>query len=335
VKTEGPKTNEGSRKPPAESNVVRLRDWIGPYEELVPLGPPDGSRPPAPPSGSFEPETSIAESPQPSGTSQLVPPPPPGAADFWGERSAAVHDALSAPDELWAPTPDGGSTGASASRGIPEPVLLRSRRLARACARPLSSVAATRRRALGAAAVTAVILIATALAIAVTSRTPTGAVHRSASAAVIAGSLPPHPSAAAMNAILRMDRAANRKPNRAHGTGHRAHPPAQTNTPSPLPTLASSNERPAQPSNTAEGSAPRTNAATTVTVSTPEYTGTSSSGPPSSPGSSNYSPPSAPAEPHATEPTHAVSSPGSSAAPASPPAATLRSLVTGAGQCSC
>jgi len=52
--------------------VVRLpRDWLGPREELVPFGPRASSE----------------------DTEEL----PPSAEDFWGERSAAIHDALEAP----------------------------------------------------------------------------------------------------------------------------------------------------------------------------------------------------------------------------------------------
>jgi hypothetical protein len=299
------------------------------------VGPHARSRAPAPPVGSLEPETSVAESAQLPATSQLVPQPPPGAADFWGERSAAVHDALSAPDELWFPTPDDGAAGASTPRSIPAPLLPRARRFAPGCARALSSVAATRRRALGAAAVTAVVLAAVALAISFTSRTRRDAVHTPASTAVTAGSQPLHPSAAAVNAILAMARAANRRSNRGHGPGHHAHPPAQTTgAPGPPPTLASSSEHPPLPSDAAEHQAPPPNAATPVTDTTPDYTGTSSSVPPST-ADVSHAPSSSASAPHATEPTGAVSSSGSTAKPASPSTATLRSLVTGAGQCSC
>lgn len=52
--------------------MVRLpRDWLGPREELVPFGP--------------------------RASSEDAEQPPPSANDFWGERSAAIHDALEAP----------------------------------------------------------------------------------------------------------------------------------------------------------------------------------------------------------------------------------------------
>jgi hypothetical protein len=68
---------------PAEK-VVRLpRDWLGPREDLVPFGP-RASAPEAPPS----------------------------AADFWGERSAAIHDAVQAPADDGVEVPARGSEDA-------------------------------------------------------------------------------------------------------------------------------------------------------------------------------------------------------------------------------
>ena len=68
---------------PAEK-VVRLpRDWLGPREDLVPFGPRASA-----------PET------------------PPSAADFWGERSAAIHDAVQAPADDGVEVPAGGSEDA-------------------------------------------------------------------------------------------------------------------------------------------------------------------------------------------------------------------------------
>jgi hypothetical protein len=64
--------------------VVRLpRDWLGPREDLVPFGP-RASAPEAPPS----------------------------AADFWGERSAAIHDAVQAPAKDGVEVPAGGGEDA-------------------------------------------------------------------------------------------------------------------------------------------------------------------------------------------------------------------------------
>ena len=73
---------DGDERAEAPDKVVRLpRDWLGPREDLVPFGP-RASTPEAPPS----------------------------AADFWGERSAAIHDALEAPAEDSSDVPaDGGA----------------------------------------------------------------------------------------------------------------------------------------------------------------------------------------------------------------------------------
>ncbi len=68
---EGRRSEGGEHE--AQPNVVRLpRDWLGPRDELVPFGP--RARTPADDR-------------------------PTSAADFWGEQSAAIHDALQAPDQ--------------------------------------------------------------------------------------------------------------------------------------------------------------------------------------------------------------------------------------------
>ncbi|MBV9917137.1 MAG: hypothetical protein JO153_11615, partial [Solirubrobacterales bacterium] len=62
--SERPETEEGTTK----GNVIRLPvDWLGPREELIPLGPA-GDRDEAPA--------------------------PPSASDFWGEHSADMHHVL-------------------------------------------------------------------------------------------------------------------------------------------------------------------------------------------------------------------------------------------------
>jgi hypothetical protein len=81
VKPEGPQTHE--EQDVHASNVVRLpRDWLGPRDELVPFG-----------AGAAE------------------PPAPPSANDFWGEDSAAMHDAVQGP------SPESGADGAEAVPG--------------------------------------------------------------------------------------------------------------------------------------------------------------------------------------------------------------------------
>ncbi len=73
------------------------RDWLGPREELVPFGPRAESEAPDPPA---------------TATSSDA---PPSADDFWGERSAAIHGALQAP-ESWAGV-DSAPSGSTRSDG--------------------------------------------------------------------------------------------------------------------------------------------------------------------------------------------------------------------------
>jgi hypothetical protein len=72
-------TESGEQEARPRTNVVRLpRDWLGPRDELVPFGP--------------------------RASSEDAEEPPPTAEDFWGERSASIHDALQAPaDSVDAP----------------------------------------------------------------------------------------------------------------------------------------------------------------------------------------------------------------------------------------
>jgi hypothetical protein len=101
VETEGPQSNERNGQPPGEPNVVQLGDWIGPRDELVPFGrrsrPRRGERPlpPTIPADS-EPKAAPATG-QGVFQADAMPDPPPSAEDFWGERAAAIHDALEAP----------------------------------------------------------------------------------------------------------------------------------------------------------------------------------------------------------------------------------------------
>ena len=76
---EGRHTESGEQEARPRTNVVRLpRDWLGPRDELVPFGP--------------------------RASSEDAEEPPPTAEDFWGERSASIHDALQAPaDSVDAP----------------------------------------------------------------------------------------------------------------------------------------------------------------------------------------------------------------------------------------
>jgi hypothetical protein len=76
VKTGDGPTEDAGGATRNEENVIRLpRDWLGPPEELVPIGPAARAR-----------------------AAQLEADAPPPAADaFWSEDSAALHDAVQAP----------------------------------------------------------------------------------------------------------------------------------------------------------------------------------------------------------------------------------------------
>ncbi|MEA2213492.1 MAG: hypothetical protein QOF83_3440 [Solirubrobacteraceae bacterium] len=63
--------SDGDGRVEVDDNVIRLTDWLGPHEELIPFGP-----------GADAEEVNCA----------------PSAADFWSESSGAVQDALTAPD---------------------------------------------------------------------------------------------------------------------------------------------------------------------------------------------------------------------------------------------
>ncbi len=72
--------SQSDRDRPVEGddNVIRLTDWLGPREELVPFGP-------------------AADSEQTRSGGPKASSPVPAADDFWSESSAAVQDALMAP----------------------------------------------------------------------------------------------------------------------------------------------------------------------------------------------------------------------------------------------
>ncbi len=85
---------EGDVGAKGDDNVVRLTDWLGPREDLIPFGPRSEAG-----------EPTGAESPPSDADS------PPSAADFWSETSAAVQDALTAPHHGNAPARAGESSG--------------------------------------------------------------------------------------------------------------------------------------------------------------------------------------------------------------------------------
>lgn len=95
--------------------VVRLpRDWLGPRDELVPFGRRSATR-----------EAELGGPALTSEAPPLVADSPPSAADFWGERSAAIHDAVQAPSEdpLAAVTEPGSGATVVARRRGPRPLI--------------------------------------------------------------------------------------------------------------------------------------------------------------------------------------------------------------------
>jgi hypothetical protein len=77
VKTGDGPTKDGNGAARHDENVIRLpRDWLGPPEELVPIGPAARARAAQLDGGDV---------------------PPPAADAFWSEDAAALHDAVQAP----------------------------------------------------------------------------------------------------------------------------------------------------------------------------------------------------------------------------------------------
>jgi hypothetical protein len=86
VKTGDWETDDRGALARDEENVIRLpRDWLGPPEELVPIGPAARAR---------------------AAQRELNGHTPPTADAFWSEDSAALHDALQAPPEPSPQPPD-------------------------------------------------------------------------------------------------------------------------------------------------------------------------------------------------------------------------------------
>jgi hypothetical protein len=102
LETEGPQTTEPARGAPPDGNVVRLWDWIGPREKLVPLGT----------------RASAAETDLPPPSAGSPPEEPPSAADFWGERAAAIHHALQSPARGNGPKSEPASPGAGTAAAV-------------------------------------------------------------------------------------------------------------------------------------------------------------------------------------------------------------------------
>ena len=114
--TEGRQTEAGEREAHPRATVVRLpRDWLGPREELVPFGPRADS--------------------QKAGEAVSSDESPPTAEDFWGERSAAIHNALQAPAD------DPAAVGTAGTRRPPRSLRRLDRRIVAAAAGSLAIAA--------------------------------------------------------------------------------------------------------------------------------------------------------------------------------------------------
>jgi hypothetical protein len=107
VESEVPQTTEGSSEP-SPQNVVRIGDWIGTRDELVPFGRRGPDHAPECDADAASPTTYAASDA------------PPSPEDFWGERAAAIHDALQGPAGDLSPTsPGDGAAHSAAAAGSP------------------------------------------------------------------------------------------------------------------------------------------------------------------------------------------------------------------------
>jgi hypothetical protein len=104
VESDGRLSGNGDRQPPDDDNVIRLpREWVGPREELVPIGPAARARARA--EGLLDPDSTDAPLSPPGRPGEFEPGRrspsaallPPTAHDFWGEDSAALHDVIQGP----------------------------------------------------------------------------------------------------------------------------------------------------------------------------------------------------------------------------------------------
>jgi len=304
---EGRETEVREAGPQSPGNVVRLpRDWLGPREELVPFGPRVVSldAEPAPPSDNGEAA-------------------PPSAEDFWGERAAAIHDALQAPANP--AHPDTRSAGLAGTREASQPPRVgaargRPRKAIRGISLPGADWRIVAALAAG-VAIAAVVVIAFSSGIS-SPRAPAQAASRSQAgfAAVLSGGVSNALRVARIElSILRGDTAAvaRASASRVRGTPHAARTPKPAQkvmSPPPSPTASSSSSAAAPSSST--------------------RTETPSSSTPASP--QTYAASHEPASTHgAASPTYRSTPPRSGSSSTNPSKATLSSLITGAGTCSC
>lgn len=94
------KTIEGDAGEQPTGNVIRLRDWLGPREELVPIGP-----------------RAAAEAPDDDPTEAQ----PPTAASFWDEDGGSLQAPMQAPAEAWSGGRERATDRRSAGPSAPSP----------------------------------------------------------------------------------------------------------------------------------------------------------------------------------------------------------------------
>jgi hypothetical protein len=286
---EGRGTEVGEAEPQSQADVVRLpRDWLGPRENLVPFGPRAVSL-----------DTEAA---------------PPSAEDFWGERAAAIHDALQAPANAH---PNSKSAGLAGTPGASQPPRVDSVR-----GRPRNAIRSIHVRIASAdwrmvAAVAAGVAIVVVVVIAFASSIPSSRAHSRSlgrSQAGFAAVL----SSGVSNAMrvaqtelskLRPDTAVVHRAPASSGRrtprvvrGRKVASPSHSATVSP----DSSASAPSSPTRTEAPSSSTYSATTQTYDASHESVGT-----------------------HSDAPTRSHSS------STNPSNATLRSLITGAGTCSC
>lgn len=313
---EGRETDVRETGPQSQANVVRLpRDWLGPREELVPFGPRVASldAETAPPADSGEAALS-------SDNGEAA---PPSAEDFWGERAAAIHDALQAPAN---PAHlDTRSAGLAGTRETSQPPRVdvarpRPRKAIRGIPLPGADWRIVAASAAG-VAIAAVLVIPFLPGIS-RPRAPAQALGRSQAgfAAGLSGGVSKALRVARIElGTLRGDTAvvARASASRVRGTPHAAPTPKPTQkvtSPPQSPTVSASSSAAAPSSST--------------------LTETPSSSTPASP--QTYAASHEPASTHgAPSPTYKPAPTRSGSSSTNPSKATLSSLITGAGTCSC
>lgn len=305
---EGRETEVGDAGPQSQANVVRLpRDWLGPREELVPFGPR---------------VVSLDAEAAPAGDDGEAA--PPSAEDFWGERAAAIHDALQPAANPAQPAVR--SAGLAGTRGSSRPPSVDvPRGRPRKTIRGISLASADRRIvaavAAGLATAAGVVIIAFSSGISrprAPARTPGGS--QAGFAAVLSGGVSNAWRVARIElSTVRGDAAvvARARASEVRRTPHAARTHKRSRkaaSPPPSPTVGSSSS----------AAAPSSSAPTvTPSSSTPASTQT-------------YDASNEPVSSHTdASPTYRSAPTHSGSGSATPSTAALRSLITGAGTCGC